>query len=126
MYITNAMCQMRIRLRDSPGYDMLVLREPKSSSQARINPVPHLPERLPLPVSNESHWRHSPATKFTLCINSTSQVRAYVCASASTLVFPFAFRSRRPREYRCTLVGETRSQAEVAATVRFLAGRLRG
>lgn len=80
--------------------DMLVLHRVARAKilafQARINPVSHPRERLPLPVSNELHWRCSPTTKPSLCINSTSRVRAYVGASVSSFVFPFRSRRLRP------------------------------
>lgn len=135
------MCQTRIRLHDSPGYShsngpwyfrpwkcaicsyCIASREPKFSLPKR-ELIPFLIRgSVFLFLSQMSSTGDAVPPQSLPCINSTRRVRAYVCASASSFVFPF----RSLGVYgRCTLVGETRSQTEVTATVRFLAGRLRG
>lgn len=73
-------------------------REPKSSLPKRglIPFLIHGSVFLFLSRMSPYVWRHSLTTMLSLCINSISRVRAYVCASASTFVFLFHSRHLRP------------------------------
>lgn len=89
--------------------DMLVMhcvaRAKILASQARINPVSHPRERLPLPVSNESPMS-----------GDTASPRCFPCVSIqflesarmfARLLLPSSFSSILGIYDRCTLVGET-------------------